>query len=418
VLIVIALVLILSFRFLQSDGALPVDWKICLNWVQTLSFLPELALSWPSSMSTLFRISSFSSFNLELFSPECSIPISLSQGYHLKANILWILTGILILAILIQHLAAYTRLKSLFKSQSMEVTLCKLFDAVIVVYASLFTYLILNVFSPVRCSRQLDGRLLMTSSLTVQCGSEEWNPLFNAMLMYCVLYLVVFPVTIALLFWKFRYRIGSREEQMLIGGLTRSYKKEFFWWEIINVTKKVSLTISLSFPSSSRNMIFFVVLILFMCLEITVRPFKLEVQSQLNSLWSLLTLLILGLGLSSLDSSLDPRSLEIVSSLVIIIFCLIVGFSLRSTFYFIVHRLARKRSLELAPASANTPPAVTVVANDKKRVEDSIIETVEAMETKPDESNKSDNVASPVVDLDQIKIYPLGKVHERKRAFS
>jgi hypothetical protein len=343
-LAVFLLILVLSFRFLQSEGSLPVDWKICLNWIQILSFLPELSLQWPSNLSSLFKISSFSNFNIELFSPECSVSISTSQRFHMKANLLWIFTGFLVLSISIQKLISKTRFSNWVHVKPFKLTLCKLFNAVVVVYASIFTYTVLNVFSPARCSRQVDGRLLMTSNLTVQCGSKEWKPLFIGMMFYSVLYLIVFPIIIAVLFWKFRHQIRSPEEQMLIGGLTRSYKKEFFWWEIINVAKKISLTLSLSLPASSRNHIFFAVLVLFMCFEIMLRPFKLDIQSQLNSLWSLLTLLIVGTGFStSIEGNSDSLSIKVFGSLVIVIFCLILGFSLRSMVTLFLRILKREK---------------------------------------------------------------------------
>jgi len=299
--------------------------------VQTLSFLPELALKWPSNLSTLFSIASFSNLNLELFSPECSVPISFSIAFHLKANLLWMFGAILLLALAIQIVLSKTRFKNLFKTHSLKITLSKLFNALIVVYVALFTYTVLNLFSPIRCSRQVDGRLLMTSNLNIQCGSEEWKLLFTSMLLYCILYLVIIPMIIGGLFWRFRHRIGTPEEQVLIGGLTRPYKVEFFWWEIVNVAKKISLTLSLTLPFDSRNTVFFVVLVLFMCLEIMIQPFKLNIQGQLNSLWSLSILLIIGTGFStSMQSSSESTSTRVVSAFVLIIFCLVFAFSFRS----------------------------------------------------------------------------------------
>jgi len=363
-LVVLLLIFILSFRFLQSDGTLPVEWKICLNWVQILSFLPELSLNWPSNLNTLFKISSFSNLNVDLFSPECSVSISFSQGFHLKSNLLWIFTGILVLAISIQQAMTKTRLKIFVQITSMNITLCKLFNAIVVVYASLFTYTILNVFSPARCSRQLDGRSLMTSNLLVQCGSREWEPLLVGMVLYSILYLVIFPIVITGLFWKFRNQIGTPEEQMLIGGLTRSYKKEFFWWEIINVAKKTGLTLLLSLPASSRNQMFFASLVLFMSLEIMLKPFKLEVQSQLNTLWSLLTLLILGAGFS-IDGpeDLDSLSVKIFTSLVIVVFCLVFAFSLRSMASFFLHKVLNRTTGEKIAPSEGPADQVIGITN-------------------------------------------------------
>ena len=397
VILLFFLIVLLSIRFLQSDGTLPVDWKICLNWVQILSFFPELALSWPSNMKALFSIAAFSNLNIELFSPECSVSISSSQGFHMKANLLWIFAGILVSSIAIQHLASRTNLKKWIKVQSFKLTLCKLFNALTLIYVSLFTYTILSVFAPVRCAAQADGRSLMTSDLAVECGSREWKPLFNSMLVYGMIYLVVFPLIIASLFWRFREQIGSAEEQMLIGGLTRPYKKDFFWWEIVNVAKKIALTLALSLPSSSRNIVFFAILVLFMCFEIMVRPFKLDIQSQLNSLWSLLTLLIMGTGLSAkAEGTIDSLSLKVFSSLVIVIFCLVLAFSLRSLVSLFLHKSQKKKHQEQVLTSS------TGIATATQTV------PITVQEIKL--STEAQEVTRPLNDENEIKIYRLSDV--------
>ena len=281
-----------------------------------------------------------------------------------------------------------TRLKIFVKTRSMKITLCKLLNAVAVVYTSLFTYTILNVFSPARCSRQLDGRSLMTSNLTVQCGSREWKPLFAGMVLYSILYLVIFPVIITGLFWRFRNRIGTPEEQMLIGGLTRSYKKEFFWWEIINVAKKIALTLLLSLPASSRNHMFFAGLVLFMSLEIILKPFKLEIQSQLNTLWSLLTLLILGAGFSINDQKdLDSLSVKIFTSLLILVFCLVFAFSLRSMASFLLYKvLKRTHGKQIAPSEGPAGQVIGIANSEAGNHE--------------------------LADTNPIKIFPLGEAYK------
>jgi len=89
--------------------------------------------------------------------------------------------------------------------------------------------------------------------------------------------------------------------------------------------------LSLTLPFDSRNTVFFVVLVLFMCLEIMIQPFKLNIQGQLNSLWSLSILLIIGTGFStSMQSSSESTSTRVVSAFVLIIFCLVFAFSFRS----------------------------------------------------------------------------------------
>jgi hypothetical protein len=184
---------------------------------------------------------------------------------------------------------------------------------------------------------------------------------------------------------------------MLIGGLTRPYKKDFFWWEIVNVAKKIALTLALSLPSSSRNIVFFAILVLFMCFEIMVRPFKLDIQSQLNSLWSLLTLLIMGTGLSAkAEGTIDSLSLKVFSSLVIVIFCLVLAFSLRSLVSLFLHKSQKKKHQEQVLTSS------TGIATATQTV------PITVQEIKL--STEAQEVTRPLNDENEIKIYRLSDV--------
>ena len=117
-------------RCSPSEGTLPVEWKIGLNRVQTLAFLAGLSLE---CIKMLFLMSSFSNLDVELFSPKCSVSLSSSQGFRLKADLLWIFAGALVLAILMQYTISQTCPKAWVKLHPLRVNLYKLFNALAVI---------------------------------------------------------------------------------------------------------------------------------------------------------------------------------------------------------------------------------------------------------------------------------------------
>ena len=103
---------------------------------------------------------------------------------------------------------------------------------------------------------------------------------------------MVLPILVVILFVKYRGRFGSQEFLDRYGALTRSYRPEYFFWELVEIARKASVVLCIDFltlstPRSTRLLIIYGLMMAYTFLVIFFRPYKNERLNTLNTWWSL-----------------------------------------------------------------------------------------------------------------------------------
>lgn len=73
--LVLAIVSLLVLKFARPHLFKINAFEIGLNFTQLISIFASFPLNWPAEVYTMFDIISFFNFNVDLFSPECSMDI-------------------------------------------------------------------------------------------------------------------------------------------------------------------------------------------------------------------------------------------------------------------------------------------------------------------------------------------------------
>jgi hypothetical protein len=220
-------------------------------------------------------------FNIEFFSPECSLPVGYWGKYRIKA-LLPIVVGIgtlafygmfvvtrywLIPKILPRYYRGWNRVKSIERIYTLFGTLL----------TATYTLTVSNIFSPFDCTKQPDGSYLMSKNSSVYCYQDEWKSHLGETVFFLILYSFILPGVIAVRFYQQRKDPDSPQFQSRFQSLVSPYRKEFYYWELVTMLKRSLFFIALEFLSSySYSSKFFSVLLMlfvFFCVDIVVFPF-------------------------------------------------------------------------------------------------------------------------------------------------
>ena len=152
---------------------------------------------------------------------------------------------------------------------------------------ALYTLILSNAIAPFNCYYQDIGKYTMVNNPSQFCYDDEWRSWIPLVSMFLVLYALMLPGYVSFILYKYRLTSTGEEFHRFYGSLTRPYNEKFFFWELIAISKKVTLlTFSdfLSFGYSSNESKVFViasVLFFFLAIEQYCRPFR---TNDLNSL--------------------------------------------------------------------------------------------------------------------------------------
>lgn len=133
---------------------------------------------------------------------------------------------------------------------------------------------------------------------------------------FIAIYTVLIPVGFVVLAWKVRSSFKSPSISVYIGSLFESFSMRLFWWEIVNVLRKVAVALILrGIPPSSAIQIGLVCLAIGvpMLLQTSLHPWKRRVENLMEPVGSFLLFLSLTISRSAgLSSFVKMRILMIV----------------------------------------------------------------------------------------------------------
>jgi hypothetical protein len=252
--------------------------KIIVFPIQLVTLLPKLSSQIPSNLDWIFRISSFSNLDVQLFAAECSP----SVDYWIA----WRLQLLVPVFILIPLALIYITDKTCYilKLKQAPDTNRYIYCAISFLHAAYFP--ILNhLFEPVVCKQVLDGELVISRRSSVLCSGKDWKASIGIVFILGSFYVLVLP----LLFFGYIKRAKDvRKLEATAGILIIHYKEKFAWWLVCVLLKKfliVCLPSLLSVNSSVHILLTFIVLLFFLVIDLLVKPFVHQLKSQVSLMY-------------------------------------------------------------------------------------------------------------------------------------
>lgn len=321
-------------RLMTAPSQYPfADLRIATNWLQYIALFPRISNDWPPALTQLFSFTTLVNFDIQFFAVECDTKISFWTLWKLK-----LIAPILIMVSYVIFYYAYPlylkfraklgqnlRLGSNFKNQLIySLTFCM---------NLLYTLLIATVVSPLNCFRQSDGTYSQAQDPSVTCFGPEWRSNFPFFIFSAILYGFGFPFFLGLVFYWNRNNVDDPTFISRFGSLVLPYRREYFWWELLNIIHKCITVLFGQFFSSSISVdsrIFLVVLALFSrtYAENLFKPYRTKWVNGMALTWGLIDAMILSTiwVFTSPETKKTERGIFIV--MVILVFVSALLFSL------------------------------------------------------------------------------------------
>jgi hypothetical protein len=261
------------------------DIRAVLFSIQILAIFPRISQNWSQPMLNLFGFLSFSNMSFESLSFECDIPFTYWQQWNLKMNIPLILALMMFVIFFIERLVVYFASRRFVTKKLDPYPLPRFVYGYILLLNFVFVYLIATLVEPMNCYDVRGGAKLAVDS-SISCFDSSWKKNFiGPAVLYGLLYVVCVPFLYVYLFYQNRNRIISQEFQDWFGALTRPYRTEVYWYEIISILKKIMIavipeSVSYLYSPESKSLIAFISMLFFLILESKLRPFRTHIINQ------------------------------------------------------------------------------------------------------------------------------------------
>jgi hypothetical protein len=111
-----------------------------------------------------------------------------------------------------------------------------------------------------------------------------------------VVFLAIVPLLFAVIAWRVRHRVTAPTTAIYFGTLFSRFSHSFFWWEIVNVVRRLAIALALrAISPSSAVMPAAIIVIICLCLllQTTFKPWKRTSENIMDPISSVLLLLSL-----------------------------------------------------------------------------------------------------------------------------
>jgi hypothetical protein len=251
--------------------------KILFQALQIIATYPSLNLNFPASLSNTLNIISITNLNIEIFSPECSSPISFWGKYNLKQALPIISTAAVLLVTILG--------RALKKAQFNLVSLMHLLLTIgCSVYLSLYSLIMSSWVDAFNCQKQEAGVYILVKNPSLKCFDDLWKAHLASIVIFGLLNLIIVPGFLLSVVLKIRPTIDTPETQKKYAFLVSQYQARYYYWELVAVLKRVLLFCSLGLFNQSAVKYFLAVAIqfVFVFLDVMVEPYKVEEQNELS----------------------------------------------------------------------------------------------------------------------------------------
>lgn len=270
---------------------------IILSWLQIVALFQGLKFKLPESVQTVLNALSIFNFNLNIFAPECSIPVNYWSKWLLKLSAPFCFLAILALIAFIHLIGGKTSslLRRLFTGRKVgpdPYASSRYIYALLSLTITLYTNLTSTGTEPFNCIKQPEsGRYIMLNNPSEFCFEGEWMKNIPTAATFSALYILGIPFGVFLLIFFHRKTLFSHDSLAKFGTLIMPYRMEAYYWEVFTLTRRAVIVCLIDFLTQFNLLYVQVILLLFnlsitLVLQVLVRPYALESNNHLSFLWN------------------------------------------------------------------------------------------------------------------------------------
>lgn len=154
------------------------------------------------------------------------------------------------------------------------------------VIVAFYSFLVSNASKPFNCKLQPDGTYTMAKSPSERCFTGKWNQYSGLSYIFLIVYGLFFPAGLAISFVRYRKNLDHSEFRRKFGHLVSSYKRRFFFWELVLMLKKAGFSSINDFlgssPYGTRYFVSISWICCFMWLELLLSPYVVHHFNAIN----------------------------------------------------------------------------------------------------------------------------------------
>jgi hypothetical protein len=248
---------------------------------------PRISVNWPQNFLGLTTALSLTNINLDLFAPECTVPIGFWAKYYVKM-LLPLIIGLG--AILTFNPARFMLSKCNAKHFSLDVDpVNRIISLFVALISRLNTLLISSALDPFHCSPISTGTLVLANDPSIQCYGSEWFKRLPIVIIFAFVYCVGVPIFLAGKLFQHREHLDDWQIKSRFGVLYVQYRKNCFWWDIVLMLKRAAFFMVLEITGDmqkgqSKVFLSISIILAFCAVNVIVDPFVLHRRSTLNIL--------------------------------------------------------------------------------------------------------------------------------------
>ena len=231
-----------------------------LSSIQIMALMPSLPVPWPDNLLDFFQTLSVANFNLELFSPECSVPLTYWEKTRVK--LVLPLCAIVMNGVLLILARAFQIIKSNKAAKD------RFIYSITIIFLYGYTLLCSASTEPFNCNDDGSGAQYIYRAVNTRCYDDEWQE--NSFLLYAAiaLYVVGIPMGFGFILRNSMNNrtIGSQGFNDRFGVLAIPYRDKFFWFELLNLLRRVSVVLTIDILHGDEHrfyQLFFLIFIIY-----------------------------------------------------------------------------------------------------------------------------------------------------------
>ena len=207
----------------------------------------------------------------------------------------------------------------------------KMLKLINVIVFLMYPGLSVKIFSVFKCVEVDSGEFFLANDMSIQCFKPLYNSYATVAVICVAFYVIGIPTLSLLVLYKNRKIISSSAKTLKkekldksIGNLYAQYKPKYYWWECLEMVKKMMLTgglILLSPGSSAQILLGILVVLMYLCLVLKYSPYNEDDDDFLQNVatGAILLTLIGGLALRADDAGEGYYESKVMGSLFIFI---------------------------------------------------------------------------------------------------
>lgn len=174
---------------------------------------------------------------------------------------------------------------------SLEIFLEKLKFSFVLTVAIFYTLIFSSLISPFNCVLQGDGSYSLWYDSTITCFEGAWMQThLPVIVIFIIIYCLVFPALMIREFTMFRKGSGNPDQcSELFQVLTRSYRPSLYWWECVQLLKRVVIILFGTLDSgigTEKYLSMFIVLLVFLMTDLIAFPYERKSLMKIAMLWN------------------------------------------------------------------------------------------------------------------------------------